>query len=310
MECIAADTDGQALRLAGNLIQARKRLAVCAAASCPWIVRDDCVERIAEVEVAQPTVLFTATNGDGRPLVAVGVTVDGTKIAERLDGRPLPVDPGQHVFVFEALGRLKAQMPLTLNEGEKKVRRAVVLRASSGDPVDQVSAPEPLSAADLVAPASLPVPAPTTPPSTSPADASPPVRESAPLSAAPTAGDASSKWRAAAIAAAGFGAVGVVVGGAFGVMTRKKWDAASAGCRDAICQGISPDQQAEREGDVADARRDGVISTVAFIVGGVGIAAGAWLWFAGPGSSKSPGGISVVPAAGPSQGQLSICGRF
>src|SRR5580704_14253945 len=68
MSCIAADTDGQSLRLAGKLLQARKRLAVCSAASCPTIVRDDCVERIADLEAAQPTVVFTATNGEGRSL--------------------------------------------------------------------------------------------------------------------------------------------------------------------------------------------------------------------------------------------------
>jgi hypothetical protein len=310
MACIAADTDGQTLRLAASLIEARRRFAVCAAASCPRIVRDDCLERIAEVEVAQPTVVFTATNGDGRPLVAVRVSVDGARIADRLDGRPLAVDPGEHVFVLEALGRLTAQMVLTLNEGEKRVRHAVVLRTGSGDPADKVPAPEPLSAADLVAPATLPMPVPTTPPSTPPADASPPVRDALPVSAGPMAGDAGSLWRGAAIAAAGVGAVGVVVGSVFGVMTRKKWDAASAGCSDAVCLGIPPDHQPERRGDLADARTDGAISTVAFIVGGVGIAAGAWLWFGPPGSSKSRSGIRVVPAAVPSQGQLSICGRF
>ena len=35
-ECIAADTDGQSLRMDGKLLRARKRLAVCASAGCRW----------------------------------------------------------------------------------------------------------------------------------------------------------------------------------------------------------------------------------------------------------------------------------
>ncbi len=109
LECIAADTDGQSLRMAGKLLGARKRLAVCASAVCPSIVRDDCVQRITEIEAAQPTVVFTATNGYGRSLVAVRVTVDGAPLTDRLDGRPLRVDPGEHEFAFEALGRMHRQ---------------------------------------------------------------------------------------------------------------------------------------------------------------------------------------------------------
>ena len=209
MACIAADTDGQALRLGGNLTQARKRLAICAAASCPGIVRDDCLQRIAEVEVAQPTVVFTATNGDGRPLVAVRVSVDGARIAERLDGRPLPVDPGDHVFVFEAVGRVSADMRLTLHDGEKKVRHAVVLRTGSGAPADQVPGPKPVATSpheDDVA--DLPVLAPIAAPPPVAMGGPAPVQETAPAPAAPAPEDARSKRRIAAIAAGGAGVVG------------------------------------------------------------------------------------------------------
>jgi len=162
MQCITADTEGQSLRLSGKLLLARKRLSVCAATSCPGIVRDDCLQRIAELEAVLPTVLFTATNGYGRPLVAVRVTVDGELLTDRLDGRPLPVDPGEHVFAFEALGRLAARMQLTLSEGDTKVRHAVVLHTESGDPVDEVPAPGPptpiatATAVRIVAPAVAP----------------------------------------------------------------------------------------------------------------------------------------------------------
>jgi hypothetical protein len=308
IQCIAADTDGQSLRISGRLIEARKRFSVCASASCPTIVRDDCLERIAEVEVAQPTVVFTATNGDGRPVVAVRVTVDGEVAADRIDGRPLRVDPGEHEFVFEALGRVTTRMLLTLHEAEKKVRHAVVLRTGSGDPADEVPAPAPLPIAAEEAPVDAPPGvAPAEPPAAA-TTASAQAPEGVPPPASPPNDDRISGRRVAAMAAGGAGVLGVVLGSVFGAITIKKWNDATASCPGNAC----PNTPAGRS-DQAEARgaaRDGDISTIAFIAGGVGLAAGAWLWFA---PTESPGprsGVRILPAVGPSQGQLLVRVRF
>ncbi len=310
LECIAADTDGQALRLTGNLLRARKRLAVCAAASCPSVVREDCAQRIAEIEAAQPSVVFAATNGHGRPLVAVRVTVDGTQIADRLDGRALPVDPGEHLFVFEALGRVPAQMRLTLKEGEKNEGHAVVLPTGSGDPVDQVPAPEPAvtQAADfpLVAAESA-----SAAPFTVPPSASTSVQEAAPPAQSPAPDDVAVRNRIAAIGAAGVGAAGLLVGSIFGLLTVSTWSDVTKDCPKAKCPAGLPmlqrmaDQRAEHV-----AATDATVSTVAFIAGGVGLAVGAWLWFAPKASARSTSAISVVPGAGPSRAELLIRGGF
>ena len=129
VDCVAADTDGQSLRLEGKLRAARKRFAVCASASCPKLVRDDCIERVGEVEKAQPIVIFSATNGNGRPVVEVEVFIDETPLAERLDGQPLAIDPGEHVFRFKALGRTGAEMRFSIREGERE-RHGVVYERS------------------------------------------------------------------------------------------------------------------------------------------------------------------------------------
>ena len=302
IECIAADTDGQSLRLAGKLLRARKRLAGCAAASCPAIVRDDCVERIADLEVAQPTVVFTATNGDGRSLAAVRLTVDGVVVANRLDGRPVPVDPGEHLFAFDALGRVGAQMRLTLYEGEKRVRHAVVLHTGSGDPVAAVPAPEPVATRgdggasdEPLPPAAIAAP-PTAPTGT--------VEEAPPPAGAPTP-RALSEGRIAAIVAGGFGVVGLAVGSVFGLQTISAWNAARRDCGAASpCPSNGPRIQQEE----GDASKDGAISTFAFVAGGVSLALGAWLWFTAPESTRSR--VSVFPVAGPSQGELTVRGRF
>jgi hypothetical protein len=299
IECIAADTDGQSLRLAGKLLQARRRLAVCGAASCPTIVRDDCVERIADLEVAQPTVVFTATNGDGRPLIAVRVTVDGVVVATRLDGRPLPVDPGEHLFGFDALGRTTAEMRLTLHEGEKRVRHAVVLHTESGDPVAAVPAPEPVAPRDDGEPAHwLPlegVGAPRTAASGNADQTPPPVASPSRML---------SERRIGAIVAGGLGVVGIAVGSVFGLETISAWNAAQKDCGTPPC-GMNVAKIRQEEDD---ASKNGAISTFAFVAGGAGLALGAWLWLTAP--EASSGQVSIVPIAGPSQGELTVRGRF
>jgi hypothetical protein len=304
MGCIAADTDGQSLRLAGKLLQARKRLAVCSAASCPTIVRDDCVERIADLEAAQPTVVFTATNGEGRSLIAVRVTVDGVVVANRLDGRPLPVDPGDHLFGFDALGRITAEMRLTLHEGEKRVRHAVVLHTESGDPVAAVPAPEPLAtpsdegASAYMLPLAA-VAAPMTAVSGGGEEAPPPV-------ALPSRG--LSERRIGAIVAGGLGIVGVAVGSVFGLKTISAWSAAKSDCGATPPMPCPTKYGPEVHQDEGAASKDGAISTFAFVAGGAGLVVGAWLWLTAPEASRNQ--VSIVPVAGPSQGELTVHGRF
>src|ERR1019366_3427663 len=127
LACIAADTDGQALRMNGALRAARRRFTACSVDSCPKMVRDDCLERIRELTKTQPWVIFDATNGHGRPLHVVQVFLDGRLLTERLDGRPIGVDPGEHTFTFRTLGRFTEKLKLTLREGAWE-KRAVVLK--------------------------------------------------------------------------------------------------------------------------------------------------------------------------------------
>ena len=309
MQCIAADTEGQSLRLSGKLLKARRRFGVCAAKSCPDVVREDCLQRIAELEVAQPTVVFTATNGYGRPLVAVRVTVDGELLTDRLDGRPLPVDPGEHVFAFEALGRLAARMQLTLSEGDTKVRHAVVLHTESGDPVDQVPTPEPAASGTDADTAPVPILAPVVGPS-SPSGGAPTASQEPRAPEATSAPEATgSGRRTAAIVAGGVGVAGVVLGTILGALTWSQWDAAQRACPSSGPPGVRCTQDESRQKEYA-VLREGNVATVAFVAGGVGLAAGAWLWFAAPEPSKAAATVSLVPMASPSEAQLLVRGKF
>ncbi len=296
--CIAADTDGQSLRLEGKLLAARKRFGVCASTSCPKIVREDCLERIDEVQKAQPTLLFSATNGNGRSVTEVRVLMDGVPLAERLDGRPLAVDPGEHLFTFTAVGRTNAEMRLSIDEGEKD-RHGIVLRTAGADPLAASVAPvhpdgvvtgsSSFSAQTRSNPASSPL-------------ARNDARGSRPaMSPAPFGMDSN---RIAALTVGGAGILGVGVGSIFGLLTLSKWNAAQRDCGPA-CPANSLGQT-----EASTASTDGTISNLAFILGGAALATGAALWFLAPEPSSSQTEIRVVPTVGPRHGEIALERRF
>jgi hypothetical protein len=127
-ECVAANDRAQDLRQAGKLRAARVELAVCIATACPGPVREDCAQRLSEIDAAQPRLVFSAKDAAGNDLDAVRVTVDGAPFADRLDGAAIDVDPGEHAFRFEAADGAAAEKTVVVREGEKRRMVGVVLR--------------------------------------------------------------------------------------------------------------------------------------------------------------------------------------
>jgi hypothetical protein len=128
-ECVAANESAQDLRHAGKLREARARLAVCTAATCPSAVREDCGQRLKEVEAAQPTVVFAAKDNEGHDLSAVKVTMDGGPLLDKLDGSATVVDPGEHHFAFEADGFRVTENMLVIREGDVDRSVKIVLQS-------------------------------------------------------------------------------------------------------------------------------------------------------------------------------------
>ena len=56
-------------------------------------------------------------------MTEVKVTMDGQPFAERLDGTPLPVDPGKHKFLFESPGLPRTTKVLVIKAGEQRGER-------------------------------------------------------------------------------------------------------------------------------------------------------------------------------------------
>ncbi len=98
--------------------------------------------------------------------------------------------------------------------------------------------------------------------------------------------------------------IAVAVGSIFGLLTVSEWSDAQRDCGRAC----SVDALGRQEEGTAS--RYGSISTFAFVAGGVGLAAGAFLWFTAPDSSRAPTAVRVLPSVGADEGQLVVQGRF
>jgi hypothetical protein len=275
-ECIAANESAQDLRQAGKLREAREKLTVCLAASCPRLLRSDCAQRVSELDAATPTVVFEAKDGAGNDLSAVRVTVDGQPFAQRLDGRPLPANPGEHRFEFEADGRSKTEKTLVLREGEKNRREPVALGKLHAEAVS-------------VAPAR--------------ASEAPPNHQVS-TEGAPSHG---SVERGAGIAVGGAGVVGLLVGSVLGLVSKSTYDhALSSECGTAV--GFADPKTCTRAGynDVQSAHGQATAATVGFVAGAALLGGGAYLYFAAPKGDD----VTVGATAGAGSVGLTVHGRW
>jgi len=128
-QCVDANSSAQDLRLSGKLREAKVKLAVCVAASCPAPVRRDCAQRLEEVDAALPSVVFEARDKAGNDVGDARVWLDGQLLAPKLDGSAIAVNPGEHRFTFETSAG-KEEKTVLLREGEKERHVSVVLGAA------------------------------------------------------------------------------------------------------------------------------------------------------------------------------------
>jgi hypothetical protein len=273
-QCVKANAHAQALRRDGKLAAARAELLACSNPSCPELVRDDCAQRLDEVERTQPTVLFDARDGDGRDLVAVRVTMDGQPLTDRLEGKVLRVDPGAHTFTFTVEGQPAVTQTFVLKEGERDRRERIV--------IGQPTAPAPTAVA-----------APASSTATAPVEAS---------------SDGLGSKRILGLGLAGAGVVGIGLGTVFGLMASSAWSSAKSACGGDTrsCTNV-----ASATSYRSTTNTDGTVSTVGFVAGGALLAAGGVLFLLG-GRHDGPSttGISVVPAIGQTQQGFLLRGTF
>jgi hypothetical protein len=176
--------------------------------------------------------------------------MDGAKVPQALVGLPVPVDPGEHKLQATAPGLASNEATVNVQEAKRDV---VVLKL------------QPSSAA----------PTGVVPPEGAPA-------EGAPVTPPPVEGDVSvssggsNGMRIGAFVALGVGAVGLGAGTVFLLKANSKSKDADDLCTlpGGGCPASSRDEVNKLDDDAKSAR---TISTIGFIAGGVGVAAGVTL---------------------------------
>lgn len=199
--------------------------------------------------------------GGKRPPTAPTLSIDDEAISVALVGERRPANPGRHMIRFKADGFEPAEARVEVKEGQTS-------------PVSINLVP--------VAPTAAPPPAPAT--SSSNAAPAAPISEPPPAAPAPN--------RTAAYVAFGLGGAGLLVGGIAGAVAVSKHGKLSDTCVD----GCPPGSQ----GDIDSYRTTGGVSTVGFVVGGVGVAAGTVLWLLTPSPTKAARQRAITPFVSPS----------
>lgn len=125
--CATAYEEGQRRQARGQLLDARREAAACAAVSCPAEIVGYCAKLVDELDAAIPTVVIAAVDDRGHDVPGVRVSLDG-RDAGVVDGRPLVVDPGAHRLrgVAPEGGPAPASVDVTVRTGERN--RRILLR--------------------------------------------------------------------------------------------------------------------------------------------------------------------------------------
>jgi hypothetical protein len=113
--CVDASTDGQTLRKADKLIEARDKLRFCASSACPEVVRSRCTRWLSDLDAEIPSVIVRAKDSAGSDILEIDVVIDGHANAA---GRQEVLDPGEHVVVVKRPDGQSKEEKFLLVDGE------------------------------------------------------------------------------------------------------------------------------------------------------------------------------------------------
>jgi hypothetical protein len=126
--CMDAHRTAQSLRKEQKLIEARSELVTCAGASCPGMVQTDCSGWLGEIAREIPSVIVSAKDEGGHELSDVSVSVDGKIVVQRLDGKPIELNPGAYKFRYQ-------------RKGAEPIESEVILQTGVGNRIVEVTFP-------------------------------------------------------------------------------------------------------------------------------------------------------------------------
>jgi hypothetical protein len=229
---------------------------------------EDAKKEVASVEGRRSRAVIAVT-GPGPD--APQVTLDDAPIKNEVLGVALFVNPGTHILKVTAKGFHPASQSFTVAEGATQN----VSLAMEPAPEEAVVTPPPPP------PGGGATPLPVLPPDT---------------------GTTTQPNHVPSYIAFGVGGAGLVLGVVTGALAIGKHSSLASECPGGTCTTSSS------QSDLSSYHTMGALSTVGFIVGGVGVAAGAILWFVAPSASAQVTTGAVTPYIGP--GSAGVVGRF
>jgi hypothetical protein len=99
-EVVACAEDYEAAQVeakGGHLKAAVEKAVSCAQERCPAYVRSDCLRFVDEYKAQTPSIIVVARDKNGCDTTDAQVSVDGKLVLEKVDGRAIELDPGEHV---------------------------------------------------------------------------------------------------------------------------------------------------------------------------------------------------------------------
>lgn len=119
--CIAAHAEGQTHRQAGHFEASRAALLTCSSEVCPPVVRKDCVEYLAELDRAQPSVIVTVVDRSGESTLGAAMSIDGKLHSSLIPPLAVRLDPGAHTISVQLQNYIREQN-IVLSEGDRATR--------------------------------------------------------------------------------------------------------------------------------------------------------------------------------------------
>jgi len=129
--CTKSYENAQILKKNRQFIGARRELLVCLR-DCPAVVQRECGRWFDGLESVIPSIVIHA-EARGEDRSDVKVEIDGKLLAERVDGKGIDVDPGQHDLTFTIGGFPPVKKNIVMHEGEQLRAIRVVFEKPEAD---------------------------------------------------------------------------------------------------------------------------------------------------------------------------------
>lgn len=121
-EVVACAQDYEAAQVeakAGHLRTAVEKAVSCAQDRCPSYVRGDCLRFVDEYKSQTPSIIVVARDKNGCDTTDAKVTVDGKLVLDKVDGRAIELDPGEHVVSVSAAGVVAEEQRIVATQSQK-----------------------------------------------------------------------------------------------------------------------------------------------------------------------------------------------